>query len=139
MSLEFFKSHSLHDNYIHGFSYIDENYECDLTLDIDYIHEWHCEREPCEFVVSPAWLTFKNVSRLTISISKPEPTINSYLGIILDVKFHPVSEGRLWYELTLVGSNKLEFEASGLALEIWGVPTITKTQWLSTVQRYASN
>ncbi|MBZ2189253.1 hypothetical protein K8B33_09100 [Alcanivorax sp. JB21] len=137
MSEEFIKHHSLHDNHIHGLSYTDENFETELKLDIDYIHERHCDRTPVEFVVAPAWLIFRGVMSYRASLIRTCPTLNGYLGIILGLKIETVDEDTFRYTFSLVGDDKLEVEARSIALVIWGEDVVTQQQSLSTGQRHA--
>jgi hypothetical protein len=160
MSKDFFASHSFHDNFIHGLSYADEDFESVLTLDIDYIQEWRCTKQPIEFVVSPAWLTFNDVRAYSVSLrrSEPvspawltfndvraysvslrrsEPTLNSYLGIILGVESESLGEGLFRYTFSLVGENRLEIEAGSVELTVRGTAVTSDAQQLSLAQRAA--
>lgn len=139
MSREFFKTHDLHDNCIHGLSYADEEFQTNLTLDIDHILEWRCEKEPCEFVVAPAWLVFKGVRSYSAFLSKKEPTLNSYLAIILGVECESLPNSCFRYSVSLVGDDKLEIEAHSVELVVWGSPVTTSEQRLASLERRASN
>ena len=75
-----------HDNTIHSIEFIDEEFETNLALDIDYISEWKKCGDKCNFVISPATLMFKGASDLAIRITKPGFTQESYLDVILDIK-----------------------------------------------------
>jgi len=57
-----------HDNYIHAISFDPENYS--FSLDIDYIHKWIMVDgdNNFEFAISPAKLTFNNISNLKLSV-----------------------------------------------------------------------
>jgi hypothetical protein len=137
MSKDFFASHSFHDNFIHGLSYADEDFESVLTLDIDYIQEWCCTKQPIEFVVSPAWLTFNDVRAYSVSLRRSEPTLNSYLGIILGVECESLGEGLFRYTFSLVGENRLEVEARSVELTVRGAAVTSAAQQLSLAQRAA--
>ena len=76
---------SWHDNVIHSISMIDENWESDLILGIDYITKWICNNDnTCQFMISPAKLVFHNVESLEINIKKSGFQQQSYLGMIID-------------------------------------------------------
>jgi len=60
-----------HDNYIHSFGFNAEKFE--LALDIDYIYDWlDGEGADYNFLISPATLTFQNVSNLKINLDWKE-------------------------------------------------------------------
>lgn len=137
MRQEVLQDFTFHDNHIHGISCVDEDFSCDLILDLDHILEWHCERDPCEFVVAPAWLTFRNVRALVVSITKPELTMNAYLGIIDHVVTEALAAGHSRYEVQLAGGDFLRFEAESVELKVWGAPITSTTQQLVTALRNA--
>ena len=135
MGQSIFETNSFHDNYIHGVSYVDEEFSSDLIFDIDYIQEWFCSEVPCEFLIVPATLTFKMVSALVISITKPGYTLNSYLGIILEVTSEKLMDSRARYEIKMVDGNFIKLEAEGADLQVTGDPIKTKVQHLSSTER----
>jgi hypothetical protein len=90
---------SWHDNVIHSISMIDENWESDLILGIDYITKWICNNDnTCQFMIAPAKLVFHNVEALEIEIKKSGFQQQSYLGMIIDdiIKEDlPIKSGKL--------------------------------------------
>ncbi len=64
-----FENLSWHDNYIHGFAIREEQYEADLVLDLDFVLGCNSD-EPTslKYWLSPASLTFKDVTNLKIQI-----------------------------------------------------------------------
>jgi len=75
---------SWHDNIIHSISIVDENYESNLILGIDFITEWICENNKCQFLIAPAKLVFHDVKDFQLVINKKSLIMNSYLGLIID-------------------------------------------------------
>ncbi|OQA79341.1 MAG: hypothetical protein BWY32_01673 [bacterium ADurb.Bin243] len=62
-----FKNITWHDNFIHSIRLDAEKFA--LELDIDFIHDWIAgDAENYSFLISPATLTFQNVSNLKIDI-----------------------------------------------------------------------
>lgn len=119
-----------HDNHIRGISFDDEGSSCDLVLDIDYIQEWICQGESCEFLIAPACLRFKQVNNLQILLRKENFTLNSHLAIILSVQSFPAEGNRKSYKISLVDDDLIQFEAEGAKLSITGQSTRSGTQYL---------
>lgn len=118
---------SFHDNFIHGLSYIDEDFQNNLVLDIDHIKEWHCETSPCTFLLCPSHLVFKDVSHMKISIQKKQRTLESYLGVILDIHVSILEGDRKVYRIEMAGEDYIEVQAECFELCSWGEP-ITSTE-----------
>ena len=130
---------SFHDNYIHAMAFTDENFSSDLELDIDHIKEWLCDETPCNFVIAPARLSFKNVSSLAISINREGFTMNAYLGCILEIKLTHLQNLRAMYEIIMVGNESIKFEAESSMLTYTGDEIKTTVQYLSKSERETPN
>jgi hypothetical protein len=134
-----FDTYSFHDNRIRGLSYVDEDFKCTLTLDIDYICEWHCDTTTCEFTIAPAYLMFTGVTTFSASIQRMGPQIESYLGTILDIVRTQQAGIISKYEFELVDDgDRLIVEASNVELRIWGAPLRSTEQHLYASQRIAA-
>ncbi len=124
-----------HDNPIHSIEFIDENYNTDLVLDIDYISEWINADGNYQFRISPAYLTFKEVSNLNICINKPALTQHGYLETILDIKTKLLESGSTKYTISLLPDSYIEFCSSGSTLEIEKKEFIKNVQYLTKAER----
>ena len=135
MSSHIVETQSLHDNYIHAMAFTDENYLSDFELDIDCIKEWLCNETPCQFVIAPATLSFKNISSLNISIKRTGFSLNSYLGCILEIKLTHLQNSRATYEIIMVNDESIKFEAESSILTYTGGELKTTVQYLSKSER----
>ena len=124
-----------HDNPIHSIEFVDENYNTDLVLDIDYIAEWINSKGNYQFKISPAYLTFKGVSNLNIRINKPALTQHGYLETILDIKTKLQDNGSTKYTIILLPDSYIEFCSSGSTLEIEKQEYIKDVQYLTKAER----
>jgi len=139
MSFHIVETESFHDNYIHAMSFTDENFLSDFELDIDHIKEWLCTETPCNFVIAPATLSFKNISSLVVSINRVGFSMNSYLGCILEIKLTPVQNSRVMYEILMVNDEFIKFEAESSTLTYTGKEVKTTVQYLSKTERATPN
>ena len=126
---------SYHDNVIHSVEFVDEAYETNLVLDIDYISEWLREGSQYKFRMSAAHLVFSEVSDLSIRIDKPGFTQNGYLDTILDIRQKENTGGRTVYSILLLSENSIEFVASGSSLSTYGPEVVSENQYLTKDQR----
>ena len=126
---------SFHDNAIHSIEFVDENYDTDLVLDIDYISEWVNNDGQISFNLSPAYLIFQGVSDLTINIDKPSLTQHSYLETILDIEVSPAKQSNSRFVITLLSKNHIKFTASGCKLDISNIKLNKKVQHLTKHER----
>ena len=124
-----------HDNTIHSIEFIDEDYETNLMLEIDYISEWKERNDKYSFEISPATLIYKDVSNLEIKISKPGFTQESYLDVILDITTKEINGNRYKYVIKLLNDNYMQFEAKGSELIIRGKALLKSEQHLTTSER----
>jgi hypothetical protein len=130
---------SFHDNYIHAMAFTDESFSSNFELDIDHIKEWLCDETPCNFVIAPATLNFKNVSSLAISINRAGFSMNSYLGCILEIKLTHLQNSRAIYEIVMVNDESIKFEAESSMLTYTGGEVKTTVQYLSKSERATPN
>jgi hypothetical protein len=69
-----FDGRIFHDNFIHGFGFLAENFESQLNIDIDHIIEWpnFCDQgnDGCKFKVSRGILKFFNVTDFFINLDR---------------------------------------------------------------------
>ena len=126
---------SFHDNRIHSISFVDENFETSLILDIDHILEWVPSGDACQFRITPAKLKYNNVSDLELKLSKPGFTINSYLETIIDVNTEEIAKDRIEFTISLLDGNSIKFVASSFSLEILGIPKLKPEQYLTVLER----
>lgn len=137
---------SWHDNVIHSISMIDENWESDLILGIDYITKWICSDDnTCQFMVAPAKLVFHNVESLELNIKKPGLQQQSYLGMIIDeiIKEKTLRKSdklNLWtFKFCDIGDAKenfkLSFVSSGFTQTLLKEPILKDEQSLMSYER----
>lgn len=138
MSTHIVETESFHDNYVHAMAFTNEGFEpADFELDIDHIKEWLCDESPCNFVIAPAILCFKNVSSLNVSIKQDGFTMNSYLGCILEVKLTHIQKSRAVYEIIMTHGDFIKFEAEASTLAYTGSEVKTTVQYLTKSERAA--
>ena len=126
---------AFHDNPIHSIEFIDEDYNTDLILDIDYITEWiECDGK-YQFKISPAFLTFTEVSDLKINILKTDLTQNGYLETILDMKTEKLDNGSTKHTIVLMSNNYIEFCAKAKVLDVSTTELIKDVQYLTKAER----
>ncbi len=133
---------SWHDNIIHTISMVDENWENDLILGIDYITQWICDGNTCKFMIAPANLIFHNVESFELCIQKPGLMMHSYLNLIInDIKKEPSSTNgkELWtFDFCKTGeetNNKLSFLSSGFTQTLLKAPVLKDEQHLFLSER----
>jgi hypothetical protein len=73
MTNKIYDVYQFHDNLLHGISFLVENFQSELRLDIDHILQWpNCPSEADEtlhFTVSKALLTFFDVTDLSVCVN----------------------------------------------------------------------
>ena len=126
---------SFHDNKIHSISFVDENFETSLILDIDHILEWVPLGDTYQFRIGPAKLKYINVSDLELKLSKPGFTINSYLETIIDINTEEIEKDRIKFTISLLDDNSIKFVASSFSLELLGMPKLKSKQYLTVLER----
>jgi hypothetical protein len=124
-----------HDNTIHSIEFIDENYESDLVLGIDYISEWINSDDGFKFKISPASLIFKNVSDIDIRITRPGYTQESYINVILDLDIAQYDKEINIYTIKLLDESYIKFKASRSELIAKEKYYIKSTQSLTVSER----
>ena len=133
---------SWHDNKIHGFFLQQENFESHITLDIDHITEWKCA-EPPMFLVSPASLTFHNVTDLKLVINWGD---SGYSKAVVGMYIHSISRTLvktsmkfpkyyLWKIDLDDGESSISLGASGFSQVSRKKPVLVGQQFLTKEQR----
>ena len=90
---------SWHDSFIHGFSMDQTDLRSDLVIDIDHIVDWRCEEERTEFLISPASLTFHDVTDLRLVIDWGESGyIKSVFGMYIIDIYREMVETKMRFE-----------------------------------------
>jgi hypothetical protein len=152
-----FETMSWHDNLIRGFAFHrDFNNEnskfiSDFVLNIDFIVEWLCTpNQQCQFKISPATLTFHDVTDLYIHI---DPGRKTYQSVIDDLTIHnieriPMEDQKvcldrpyyLWtIHLDLMMSSpgsQITFGASGFTQKLLKAPILCDDQQIPYDQRF---
>jgi|APLak6261669570_1056073.scaffolds.fasta_scaffold71474_1 hypothetical protein len=140
MSSHIIETESFHDNYVHAMAFTNEGFEpADFELDIDHIKEWLCDETPCNFIIAPAILCFKNVSSLSVSINQEGFTMNSYLGCILEIRLTHLQNSRAVYEIIMTHDDFIKFEADASTLTYTGSEVKTTVQYLTKSERATPN
>ena len=131
-----------HDNYIHSLSIREGEYGSgDLILDIDFILEWYCPPgQICEFLISPATLTFHSVTDLQLHIdyagSSAATSPMSIDGIEREVRVYPNGHSTNSWKIPINWpAGHITFLASGFMQALRGTPIKTTEQCLKPSQR----
>lgn len=138
LDTEHFEMLTWHDNTLHSISLVDENFNNDLILDIDYIMEWKNVDGVYQFLIAPAHLIFHEVSALRINLVQDEmQTMFSYLSTINSISREALDRGRYRWVIHLLGieHSSISFDSSGFTLNSYKEPIISAIQHLTTKQR----
>lgn len=147
MSLDLADKYQFHDNLIHGISFVIEDFQSELHIDIDYITHWpSCpgmEGEDAIFIISKAVLIFCNVTDLAINIDRGKSGYTtSVSGICIDRIDHEKIDTTLrfdaYYKWEIVmsdGRSKFLFGASDMFLKLIGSPLSVNRQYLAESER----
>jgi len=137
---------SFHDNLLRGVqirSDFDQD-QSDLVLDIDYIAEWVCSDNGCEWMVAAADLTFHGVTGLKFSIDWHDDRFQVYTNgdWILDVKRELIVpqlvhlDRPYWrWQFVFATCSQLTFCAYGFTLHLRQNPIRHKEQSLPLAAR----
>lgn len=145
---ENFENMCWHDNAIHGFKIRegDDGFSGELDLDIDYILEWlPPENNKYQFKISPATLTFHDVTELVISIDYAKSTASlqpmTISEIKRDVKTYPNGHSTFSWEIEMNWPKEsfLRFESRGFTQTLRNVLVISERQSLSASERKESH
>lgn len=141
---ENFEKMCWHDNAIHGFKIRegDDGYSGELDLDIDYILEWlPPEDNRFRFMISPATLTFHDVTNLVMSIDYASSTASlqpmTIQEIKREVKLYPNGYSSFTWEIEMNWPKEsfIKFESKGFTQALRRDPIISEGQCLSASER----
>ena len=139
--------YQFHDNLVHGFCFVIEDFISELHIDIDYITQWpSCVAEESEnstFIISRALLKFHNVTDLIMSIDKGNSGYTtSVSGICIDSIDGEKIETSLkfpayykWEILMTDERSKILFGASDMSIELLGNSVSVNRQYLTENER----
>ncbi|MHC4441441.1 MAG: hypothetical protein ACYTF1_04220 [Planctomycetota bacterium] len=143
-----FEKMSWHDNCIHGFHFYSEEWTSDLILDIDYIVEWVCGVDKiCKFWISPATLTFHDVTDLKINVDWGDSGMQTILHemYIYDIQREKVKDQKIcldqnYYRWTIqidvpMSGDGITFGATGFTQILRDEPILADDQFLPPSKR----
>ncbi len=147
MTTQLFDSYQFHDNFLHGISFLVEDFRSEFLMDIDHILQWpKCPNEIENeqfFIVSKALLRFNDVTDLSININWGESGYTTAVsGVCIDaiertnipttLRF---SNYYKWKVILNDSSSFISFGASSFALELIGNAIQTPRQFLLDAER----
>jgi len=133
-----------HDNAIHGFKIREGDDGCsgELDLDIDYILEWlPPEDNRFKFRISPATLTFHDVTDLVISVDYASSTASLQPMTIQEIKkeakLYPNGYSSFTWEIEMnwPKDSFLKFVSRGFTQTLRKEPVVSEGQYLSASER----
>jgi hypothetical protein len=138
-----FDSMCWHDNAIHGFGIRegDDGHGGELDLDIDYILEWIKDEQSFNFRISPATLTFHEVSSLKISIDYESSSACVQPMTIQEIRRKPIRtyDDCTYFEWEIETNwpfdGLIKFESVGFTQTLRKDPIVFGAQYLSPSQR----
>ena len=138
--------YKFHDNLIHGFEIITEDFQSELHLDVDYIILWpSCDTgdENAMFSITQATLKFLNVTDLVIYIDRGKSGYTtSVSGVCIDriecEEIETALRFPAYYRWEIIMSDersKISFGSSEMFLELIGKPLSVNRQYLKQSER----
>src|SRR5919109_1727079 len=135
-----FEEMSWHDNHAHSIRIVEGIHGSGmLVLDLDYILEWICDVDGSRFRITPATLTFHEVTDLRISLDYAAAT--AALGPFSIHAIERRTESRehyvaqIWKILINWPRGEIVFEATGFEQRAIGSPVVSENQVLRPAER----
>ncbi len=136
-----FKNITWHDNFIHSIRLDAEKFA--LELDIDFIHDWIAgDAENYSFLISPATLTFQNVSNLKIDIDWDGCSLEMAIETIERTNPRKTANGKLTEYDWVIALNwpeggAISFAATGFTQQSRTEPAVFDEQKIPACKRTA--
>lgn len=135
-----FEEMSWHDNYVHGIRIVEGAHALgELILDIDYILEWICVQELCQFRIVPATLRFFDVIDLRLSLDyvTSAAALTPFSLHSIERKFEKRERytAQLWKLPINWPTGELTFEAKGFEQRAIGAARLSNSQCLTPQER----
>ncbi len=147
MTSQSFDKYHFHDNFIHGVSFVVENFQSELRFDIDHILDWpNCadkNNNGSDFTLSKGLLRFCDVTDLLINIEWGRSGYTTAVsGMSIDhIEREEVSTTLRfpsYYKWDIVltdGRSLISFGASSMFLDLMGSPILVDRQFLMEAER----
>ena len=135
-----FEEMSWHDNHVHSIRIVEGIHGSGmLVLDLDYILEWICDVDGSRFRITPATLTFHEVTDLRISLDYAAATAALGPFSIHAIERRTESRERyvaqIWKILINWPRGEIVFEATGFEQRAIGRPVVSENQVLRPAER----
>ena len=135
-----FEEMSWHDNHVHALRIVEGVHGSgELVLDLDYILEWICNSDGNRFRITPATLTFLDVTNLRISLDYATPMAAmgpfSMHGIERRKEPRERYVAQVWKISISWPKGEITFEAKGFVQRGYGTPVLTEVQCLRPEER----
>lgn len=135
-----FEAMSWHDNHVHALRIVEgEHGAGELVLDLDYVLEWVCAADGCQFRIVPATLRFFGVTGLRIALdyARPSAALGPFAIHAVERRIEPRA-GYVTQHWTMAVSwpeGEIAFEAAGFEQHGRGAPRLSRGQFLRPEER----